>query len=470
MASNDPSRRASVASSSDVSLVDPAVASKVLPKKEKPSGTIRLKKSIAKNAKPKDSDSKAETRTPSPGSPSVNDNDTESRASAPASQPGDDSAQMFRCKHCKKPVQKTLMSSHTKICPEKKNKDKVLKKKDGKDGKETPVKAGPGDEDKEGEAKADDSPAAKANGGEVVAGTDGIATAKGVIKSSKKSAAKGTTAAGNDNSSKKTKKRKAEAEGDKEPKKKKLKKDEPPKPKMPKPKGPVDVEKQCGVLLPNGSYCARSLTCKSHSMGAKRAVPGRSMPYDFLLAQYQKKNQAKQQKAAMDANAPLADDVDANAPVDSDEEKDAVMAAMARSRPQPIAQHIPISLRSKHKRIRVKEAIRQALAGNPNLFAIRPPEPPGAAQVIAASTAGAPVVEGGSVVESPVGVGPGMGINMVGGQNEGAGAGGGSIERRPSVSQQAAAVSATARGSSSVERGVSSEGLVRKPSVSATPA
>lgn len=95
---------------------------------------------------------------------------------------------------------------------------------------------------------------------------------------------------------KKSKKRKTDGEGgDKEPKKKKAKKDEVPKPKVPKPKGPVDVEKQCGVPLPNGAFCARSLTCKSHSMGAKRAVPGRSLPYDMLLAAYQKKNQAKQQ-------------------------------------------------------------------------------------------------------------------------------------------------------------------------------
>lgn len=55
------------------------------------------------------------------------------------------------------------------------------------------------------------------------------------------------------------------------------------------------MERQCGVILPNGQPCARSLTCKSHSMGAKRAVAGRSLPYDMLLAAYQKKNQAKQQ-------------------------------------------------------------------------------------------------------------------------------------------------------------------------------
>ena len=129
-----------------------------------------------------------------------------------------------------------------------------------------------------GEAKPDDD------------GVEPSATQEGTIKVGKKSAGKAST-----DGLKQTKKRKADGEGDKEPKKKKLKKDEPPKPKLPKPKGPVDVEKQCGVQLPNGGNCARSLTCKSHSMGAKRAVPGRSMPYDQLLAAYQKKNQAKQQ-------------------------------------------------------------------------------------------------------------------------------------------------------------------------------
>lgn len=111
------------------------------------------------------------------------------------------------------------------------------------------------------------------------------------MKSAKKSAAKATL----DGTPKKSKKRKADGEGEKEPKKKKTRKDEPPKPKVPKPKGPVDVEKQCGVPIANGGFCARSLTCKSHPMGAKRSVPGRSLPYDMLLAQYQKKNQAKQQ-------------------------------------------------------------------------------------------------------------------------------------------------------------------------------
>ncbi|KAL8891521.1 MAG: hypothetical protein Q9215_001470 [Flavoplaca cf. flavocitrina] len=55
MASNDPSRRASIASSSDMSPVDPASAANILPKKDRQSSSIKLKKSIAKNSRPKDS-------------------------------------------------------------------------------------------------------------------------------------------------------------------------------------------------------------------------------------------------------------------------------------------------------------------------------------------------------------------------------------------------------------------------------
>lgn len=55
----------------------------------------------------------------------------------------------------------------------------------------------------------------------------------------------------------------------------------------------IDFDKQCGVNLPEGGYCARSLTCKSHSMGAKRSVDGRSQPFDVLLADYHKQHQTK---------------------------------------------------------------------------------------------------------------------------------------------------------------------------------
>lgn len=49
----------------------------------------------------------------------------------------------------------------------------------------------------------------------------------------------------------------------------------------------INVEKQCGVLYPNGMQCARAITCKLHSVEVKRAVPGRSQPFDTLLAAFQ---------------------------------------------------------------------------------------------------------------------------------------------------------------------------------------
>lgn len=264
------------------------------------------------------------------------------------------------CKHCKKVVLKRTAKEHVALCLKSKQ-EKARKKKEAREAaqraKERAERADDDDDD-------DDDP------------KDGKA---------RKGAANGE----GDDSTKKAKKRKADAEDDKEPKKKKNKKEE-QKPKAPKPKGPVDVEKQCGVTLPNGAQCARSLTCKSHSMGAKRAVPGRSLPYDMLLAAYQKKNQARQQsrwtaivspvdgvlilfsvtEAAIDANAPalLDDDLDGalSGPVDSDEEKDAVMTAISRSlsRPQPLITRTLFPTRRKYQLVRLKESLSNALSGN----------------------------------------------------------------------------------------------------------
>lgn len=169
------------------------------------------------------------------------------------------------CKVCRRPTLKSTAAEHVRGCLKAKQ-EKARKKKELRDAANR-AKAG---DDK------DDDPHDK----------DGDGSMMGQ-KSAKKSAVKGT----DDN--RKGKKRKADEDDGKEPKKKK-KKDE-IKPKSAKPKGPVDVEKQCGVTLQNGAQCARSLTCKSHSMGAKRGVPGRTLPYDMLLQQYQKKNQARQQ-------------------------------------------------------------------------------------------------------------------------------------------------------------------------------
>lgn len=238
------------------------------------------------------------------------------------------------CKHCKKSILKDTSKDHIAGCLKSKQ-EKARKKKEAR---EAAARA------KERAERADDDEDEDED-----------------VKDGKR----GKLANGDD----KNKKRKAEGgDDDKEPKKKKSKKEE-QKPKAVKPKGPVDVERQCGVTLPNGQPCARSLTCKSHSMGAKRAVPGRSLPYDMLLAAYQKKNQARQQKAAIDATAAALydDDLDnITGPVDSDEEKDAVMTSIQRSiaRPQPLCTRTLFPTRRKYQLVRMKEMLSNALSGN----------------------------------------------------------------------------------------------------------
>ena len=70
------------------------------------------------------------------------------------------------------------------------------------------------------------------------------------------------------------------------------------------------------------------------------------------------------QGAAIDANAPLADDFDTHGPVDSDEERDSVMAAVARARPQPLVTKTFTSTKSKYQYVRLKEMLHNALGGS----------------------------------------------------------------------------------------------------------
>ncbi|TFK51738.1 SCA7-domain-containing protein [Heliocybe sulcata] len=92
-------------------------------------------------------------------------------------------------------------------------------------------------------------------------------------------------------SPKKGKKRKAdEVESPEDPSAPNKKKKPAPKVANRRFKGPVDYDKQCGVINDKGLPCSRSLTCKSHSMGAKRAVQGRSKAYDELLLEWNRAN------------------------------------------------------------------------------------------------------------------------------------------------------------------------------------
>ncbi|OLN81619.1 SAGA-associated factor 73 [Colletotrichum chlorophyti] len=367
-----------VASKKDTkkNLNGPIKLKKPPPKYNKP-GNWREGSVIDEEKKSKKDDS-ASISVASPG-PVVNPLDDDAREAFATGRPLEDSPDLQQCKHCKKSILKTAANAHIAQCLRLK-KEKAQRKKEAREARERAKEAAREEEarkaDEDGEGKGEDDSDGDEDGPEGKKGTGS--------KTAKKAAGKKT-----DGDMGKGKKRKADGDAEKGPKQKKKK--EEPKPKAPKPKGnvcelagsgvyvltktagPVDVERQCGVLLPNGQPCARSLTCKSHSMGAKRAVAGRSLPYDMLLAAYQKKNQAKQQKAALDANAPLEDEDEANAgPVDSDEETAAVMSALAHWNPQPVVpQPLLNPIKRQYQLARLHEQLQMATnGGRTNIFKV----------------------------------------------------------------------------------------------------
>ncbi|OIW33544.1 SCA7-domain-containing protein [Coniochaeta ligniaria NRRL 30616] len=345
-------------------------------------GNIKLKKPAPKHSKPGnwkegsilDEEKKSKSGTASaitaasPG-PVVNPLDEAARETFATGRPLEDSPDLQQCKHCKKSILKTAAKEHIAACLRIK-KEKAQRKKEAREARERAREAAREEQAKkngdggDGDAGVADAAADDDSDDDDVPEKSAGKTNAGKTTTKKVGGKKTDGAVGG-------KKRKAEGEKNEGPKMKK-KKDE-PKPKVPKPKGPVDVERQCGVILPNGQPCARSLTCKSHSMGAKRAVPGRSLPYDMLLAAYQKKNQAKQQKAAIDANAPLEEEDDPNgATVDSDEETAAVMAALAHWNPQPvIPQPIFTPIKREYQLARLHEQLQTATnGGRLNIFKV----------------------------------------------------------------------------------------------------
>ena len=291
-------------------------------------------------------------------SPIINKLDEANHDTFATGRPLDDVPDLQQCKHCKKGILTTAAKEHIAQCLRIK-KEKAQRKKEAREARERAKEAAREEEarkaDGDGDTRGDDDSDAE---------EDAERKGPNAGKTTGKATGKKTDGAVSG------KKRKAEGELDKG--KAKKKKDE-PKPKAAKPKGPVDVERQCGVTLPNGQPCARSLTCKSHSMGAKRAVPGRSLPYDMLLAAYQKKNQAKQQKAAIDANAPLEEEDDVNAgAVDSDEETAAVMGALANWNPQPVVpQPVFGPIKRQYQLSRLQEQLQMATnGGRVNIFKV----------------------------------------------------------------------------------------------------
>ncbi|AAS53277.1 AFL097Cp [Eremothecium gossypii ATCC 10895] len=138
----------------------------------------------------------------------------------------------------------------------------------------------------------------------------------------------------------------------------------------------VDLDKQCGVELPERGVCGRSLTCKSHSMGAKRAVQGRSKPFDVLLTEYQKKNHIKNaSKGARAKGQPLNQqqkqklldkEQEQDVPILSPEEETTqVLNGVSRSLPLPLETNILTSTKTRTKYFRMREMFASS-------FSIRP--------------------------------------------------------------------------------------------------
>lgn len=61
---------------------------------------------------------------------------------------------------------------------------------------------------------------------------------------------------------------------------------------------------------------------------------------------------------ALSSLAPRDEDLEPTGPINSDEETEAVMAGIARSRPQPIAQHVHFDLRRRNELIAIKAELR----------------------------------------------------------------------------------------------------------------
>ncbi len=268
----------------------------------------------------------------------------------PNSRPLVDKPEIQKCVHCKRAVTKHTMPKHVEGCLNKKQ-EKQRKKKEAKDARDAAARKeknaanGVADSD-------DDDDAATADGTKT---TIGSKTGMGTSGAKKRKAA--DTSQGDDNTPEAPAKKKSKKSGSANDLGKNGTGGKPNRAKA-----PVDVEKQCGVELPLGGQCARSLTCKSHSMGAKRAVPGRSAPYDKLLLEYQRKNQAKMQKAQFDATAPAEDEEMIGAgPVDSDEERESVMAGIARAwGGRPLWQPTIVPLRARYQHNRIKGMLQSA--------------------------------------------------------------------------------------------------------------
>ncbi|KAL8220966.1 UNVERIFIED_CONTAM: Ataxin-7-like protein 1 [Gekko kuhli] len=93
-----------------------------------------------------------------------------------------------------------------------------------------------------------------------------------------------------------------------------------------------DPNKHCGVLDPETKKpCTRSLTCKTHSLNHRRAVPGRKKQFDVLLAEH--KARSREKEVAKDKEHPQSiRETHQNQPVPA---QDSLSGASVNSGPEP---------------------------------------------------------------------------------------------------------------------------------------
>jgi SAGA-associated factor 73 len=208
-------------------LVDPSIYDKVFTESDRKKVKLKVKKAAPKQSNPGTwNDENKVEGAPSAkdkadaASPLINPVDDKIAAAFPTNKPYEDQPELVSCKHCKRPVLRIAAAAHIRECLKKKQ-EKLQKKKEAKEAKDAALRK-------------------ERNGGVSPAPSD-----DGLDDRARKSA----TAV--DGAAKKSgKKRKADDDAKGASAKKKKKED--PKAKAGKAKGPVDVEKQCGVVLNNG--------------------------------------------------------------------------------------------------------------------------------------------------------------------------------------------------------------------------
>ncbi|KAE8616293.1 hypothetical protein XENTR_v10008768 [Xenopus tropicalis] len=133
-----------------------------------------------------------------------------------------------------------------------------------------------------------------------------------------------------------------------------------------------DPNKHCGVLDPETKKpCTRSLTCKTHSLNHRRAVPGRKKQFDILLAEHKARSREKEVTKDKE-HAPSSRETHQSQPTPAQEQSSGValnsvpepkVTSPAKSRPQNSALPRPTSANS----------INSASSSNHSAFV---PEPP----------------------------------------------------------------------------------------------